>query len=351
MLNDKLYLGLKALFKQEPEVAAEGEQGVFSCPPVKRYRTKRKDTRFARVEAWGECYRFNCPGCGDTRGRLFFSYLYEQVTQVSKVTYRFGRVYHCHNEGCNLHDILDRLVLPVTNQVVEQKPATFTGFMQNDTELPAGCISLMSQDVPSAALEYLYARGFDPTELTNKFMVLYAREGTVYKPKTETEPAKEFFEGRLVIPVVQGRRLVGWQARRLEDVKKDKYKYLNEDGFRKSQALYNMDRAAFHRDMVVVEGVTDCWKTGDHSVALFGKKASAHQLSILSMMWRYSGSCVIMLDGDAWKQSNWLARKLREAQAFPRGIAEVHLDGRDPGDMSKAEIQSIVEEAWTRCSL
>ena len=95
MLNDALYQALRQLFRQEPDVANPGIEGVFSCPPIKRTRLGRKTKRYAVVESWGECYRINCPACGDTKGRLYFSHLYSQTTKANTVTYRFGRLSGC----------------------------------------------------------------------------------------------------------------------------------------------------------------------------------------------------------------------------------------------------------------
>ena len=87
------------------------------------------------------------------------------------------------------------------------------------------------------------------------------------------------FEDRLLIPVIAGNVLVGWQLRRLVDLPKDPYKYLNSD-MKKSAVLYNMDNAKFCRDIVICEGVTDVWRVGRNAVALFGKHCSPAQLEV-----------------------------------------------------------------------
>jgi hypothetical protein len=356
VLNDALYAALQTRFNQEPLVCNPGQEALFSCPPIKRTRIGRSTKRYAVVEHWGECYAINCPACGDTRQRLYFSYLYEQSTKEKTVTYYFGRLCRCQNEKCDLRGYLADLKIP--SEQVATKPSTFVGIVQQSVDLPKGCFPLLSKEVPSHILEYVYQRGFDPAMLMNQFFVHYAPEGTVWeegRPATETAPevpAKVLFEGRLLIPVIQGRHLVGFQLRRCQDLTKDKYKYLNSH-LRKSRCLYNRDVAMYQRDVILVEGVTDVWRLGPNAMALFGKELNEYQKHLLKLLFGFSGRCLVCIDADdkaGQEKAEQLVETLRREQVFPRGVAQLRLpSGYDPASLSYAYLQNLQEEAWPLC--
>jgi hypothetical protein len=350
MLNDALYVALRDLFQEEPLICNQGQEASFSCPPIKRTRLTRKTKRYAVVEHWGECYAVNCPSCGDTRQRLYFSYLYEQTTKEKTVTYYFGRLCRCQNEKCNLGKVLRNLKVP--SEPVTTKPGTFVGIVQQSVDMPKGCIPLMSTDVPAHALQYLYERRFDPASLMNQFFVHYAPEGTVWQEATETSDEKVLYEDRLLIPVIQGRRLVGFQLRRLADKEKDPYKYLNSH-LKKARCLYNRDVAMYCPDVILVEGVTDVWRIGANSMALFGKELNEYQRHMLGLLFGFSGRCLLCIDRDDAKgaeKSAQLIERLRREKTFPRGIAELVLpDDCDPADLSWDQLQDLQKEAWEQC--
>jgi hypothetical protein len=362
MLNDRLYNALRDLFQQEPEVCNEGEDAEFSCPPSKfsPIGRKRKRRRYAQVERWGECYAVNCPVCGDQRKRLWFCNLYGMTTKMSKVTYYFGRVYTCYNERCNLHSVLKGMTYDEDQAVVTTKPSTFINIVQMETTLPQGCLPLRDPGVPAYVPQYLYGRGFDPTGLFNDYYIHYAPKGTVYTTTSEGVD-REFYEDRLLIPIIQGGRLVGFQARRISDEAYPGGKYLTVNA-KTARALYNRDVAMFHRDVVIVEGPTDVWRVGPEAVALFGKTLKSGQRELMKLLWGFSGSCVVVLDADAEhtktsrgtpkpKDSDKVIASLRRHQVFPRGVAKVVLPvGMDPAQLPQSEIRDRIAEARTQCS-
>lgn len=352
MLNDALFLSLRAVFGQDPVCCNEGQPGIFSCPPTKRTRLSRNTKRYAFVEHWGECYALNCPLCGDTRHRLYFSHLYGQTTKQGNVTYYFGNLYRCQNEGCNLNPALAQMKIP--QGVVIERPSQFVGIVQQSVELPPGCLPLLSPEVPEKAHRYLFDRGFDIQDLANKFFVHYAPEGTVWQEAVEGSGSKDkvLFEGRLLIPVIQGRHLVGYQLRRLVDLPKDPFKYLNST-FRKSRCLYNRDIAMRYMDIVLVEGVTDVWRIGPHSVAMFGKDLNSYQIELLKLLFGFAGRCLVCIDADDVKgaqQAENLVARLRAEKVFPRGCAPLWLPtGYDPAKLPRPYLDELQQEAWPRC--
>lgn len=343
LLNPTLYQQLKSVFGQDPKVCNPGMEATFSCPPTNRTHLSRKTKRMANVPHWGECYVVNCPVCGDSRERLFFSHVFERTVKSKNVTYYFGRVYKCHNEGCSLAPYINKMDLDKT--VLDTKPAPFTNIMLEESPLPSGCLPLLGRDVPEYILEYVRQRGFDPVDLANEYFIHVARKGSSYSMRDE---ARTFFDDRLIVPLLQGSRLVGWQARRCVDIPKDKYKYLNS-AVRKSHCLYNRDVAMFSRDIVIVEGVTDCWRIGPRSIAIFGKSASSRQVELMKSLWGFSGRAVVCFDSDAAKEQEALVQMLRALSVFPRGVSQIHLpDGVDPASLSKGVMSDLIEEALER---
>jgi len=351
MLNDALYQALGTLFGEVPGVASEGAEARFSCPPMKMTHYTRKTKRSAVVSHWGESYRVNCPICGDKRQRLFFSHLYGMVTKQNSVTYHFGNLWRCQNEKCDLRYHLRNLQIPEAVPVA-MKPTTFIGIMQEEVPIPNGCLPLGSADVPAAAYDYLHGRRFDPAALFNNYLIMFAPKGTEWWPAENGEPARVLYEDRLLIPVIQGRRLVGYQLRRLEDRPKDKYKYLNAK-LTKSKALYNRDVAMFCRDVVLVEGVTDVWRVGRHGVGLFGKDISPTQLLLMKSLWGFSGRALLCLDADdaaAQVKMEYMAEHLRREKVFPRGVGLLRLPvGYDPATIPTSVLDELEAAAWQTC--
>ncbi|MHA2064711.1 MAG: hypothetical protein ACXABY_10085 [Candidatus Thorarchaeota archaeon] len=358
MINTALYESLCRVFDTHVAVVNEDDPGTFTCPTQPKSFIGRKNKRYAEVEDWGECYRLNCPACGDTRERLYISHYFGCKKKIKTINYYFGNVYVCHNERCNLQQYFDRLwqICPdCTGQEIgeSRKPSTFVSFMNDvkkEMDLPSPCIPIISDEIPDTALAYLYERQFEPADL-DKYKVKFVPKGTVYQKATEEEKAKSFLEDRLLIPIIQRHKMVSWQARRLRDTPGDKgFKYLFPKKANKSEWLYNMDTAIFHHDLVITEGVTDVWRIGQNAVALFGKKASRAQLELLKLLWGWNGSCVIALDPDAKSNAKKLADYFRSQKTFPKGVAVAEFTEGDPASYRQSELNEIIEEARSRCT-
>src|SRR5437016_11697844 len=108
-----------------------------------------------------------------------------------------------------------------------------------------------------------------------------------------------FLAGRCVIPIRDEKgRLVAYAGRAING---EEPKYRFPAGFRKSQVLFNLDRAsqADGPNVIVVEGFFDALKVHQAGhpavVALMGSSFSQRQLELL--MSRFA-SVTLMLDGD-----------------------------------------------------
>lgn len=382
LLNPSLYAALVDRFG-DVRVTNEGIPGEYTCPPLGKGRFKRgtKEIKFASVLDWGEVYSVCCPGCRDMRHRLFIShYTGESValkTTKDKKTgekkpsdwYQFGSVYHCHNEQCVLTDEMRQITHKAREYkatkgwqtVVENRPSKFTKYVLAEIQLPMA-YPLMSSGTPDRAREYLQSRLFDTNEIMSVFDIRFLPKGSQLWKSTEDEWLVSRYD-RLLIPIYQGLRVVGWQARMIDkitDKKQKKYIFppLREThNIGKNNWLYNKDVAKFHEDMVLVEGVTDVWRVGPNAVCSFGKTLSPKQIHSLKLLWGYSGSCVICFDSDTWTKPkekarlDMLVRKLREEKVFPRGVAVLYLpEGYDPADYPREQLLDMIAQTRAHCT-
>jgi hypothetical protein len=347
MLNSALYTELNRVFKTEVHIASEGEEGSFTCPSSTQRRLGRKQKKFIQIDDWGEAYHLNCPGCKDTRKRLYVCHMYGQkfLKPGTKQEYFAGRAYICHNEQCDVTAWLDQLDNSVVCTYIESKPRGFVRIIDKEMDIPKGCIPLIDPGVPSEVLSYLQERHFDPFFLHQEHMVMYMPEGTTYMSGEEKHASTE---DRILIPIVQRIRAVGWQARIIGNGKypdSSKKKYIFPGRSKKNQWLYNMDTALYQTDITIVEGVTDVWRVGAGGLAIFGKKPSAHQYQIISYLWKVAGSCVICLDKDAQKQAKKIHEVLLASGGFPDGVTNLELEHGDPADYSPRELQELIKDA------
>ena len=348
MRNKLLYDELSRVFDTEVRIACEGDQGQYSCPPyiVPSY-VKPKPKKYAAIEDWGETYHLNCPVCGDTKQRLFFSHLFGSfVKEKGKtgVQYDCGRIYVCHNERCDLSPYIKKMDMRALRKICvsEHAPLQSSSFFTiEEGVMPPNCIPIVDAKVPKESQEYLISRGYDLHDLYRDYSVMYVRKGD---PQGPEDGANMFFEDRILIPIYQGSIGVSWQARAIGEHKR---KYLFPQGFKKNQYLYNSDNALHYDSVVIVEGITDVWSVGPDAVALFGKTMSTRQLEIMRVLWGFCEAATVLLDADAYGNAVKIARQLNEDPiAFPRGVRAARLPSGDPGDYTEDELTEFIEAAW-----
>ena len=202
-------------------------------------------------------------------------------------------------------------------------------------ELASKEIRAVEEDLPPLALlpfrlrlewhPYLEQRGIERQTAAAFGVGYYAGRG--------------WMQGRVAFPIQdeQG-QLVGYAGRSVDG--RDP-RYLFPPGFRKSQVVFNLYRAAATQAgwAIVVEGFFDCLKVHqagyDNVVALMGVSASPRQSELLRSRF---GELLLMLDGDeAGRQASAaLARKWPGARivAIPRT--------RQPDQLSSREIEEIL---------
>jgi hypothetical protein len=149
------------------------------------------------------------------------------------------------------------------------------------------------------------------------------------------------YAGRLVFPVFEGGMLIYYQARAMwSPTPGEKYvKTLNppaEDcGVVSSDVLMNLDSAARHLRVAIVEGPVDCVHAGPSAVCTFGKKISPTQIGRL--LFAGVRAVDLMWDADAWADMQAAAPML--ASLFD--VRLVRLPSGDPGQRSRGELNRL----------
>ncbi len=153
-----------------------------------------------------------------------------------------------------------------------------------------------------------------------------------------------FLAGRCVIPIRDEKgRLVAYAGRAVNG---EEPKYRFPAGFRKSQVLFNLDRAMAtrNRNVIVVEGFFDVLKVqqaGHPVVALMGASFSQRQSELLL---NHFAHVTLMLDGDeTGRRATGVIAQLVKPEV---SLSKVELpNGVQPDQLSSAEINVLVSQA------
>jgi hypothetical protein len=174
--------------------------------------------------------------------------------------------------------------------------------------------------------QYLAGRDFDPAWLSEHYGVGYCHSVDNW------DDHRQLID-RIYLPMHMRGELMGWQGR---GYRPEQFPpYYNMPGLKKSLMLYGFDQAAQHRDVVVVEGVTDVWRlaqAGIGAVALLGKTFSLQQRTLLIWTWaKQGGWLTILLDGEVEVEKFPYLPELR--RGFDGRLRVLRLPGReDPAD-------------------
>lgn len=150
-----------------------------------------------------------------------------------------------------------------------------------------------------------------------------------------------FLAGRCVIPIRDEKsRLVAYVGRAVNG---EEPKYRFPPGFRKSQVLFNLDRAIAtgSRNVIVVEGFFDALKVhqaGHPVVALMGASFSQRQSELLLS---HFASATLMLDGDETgrRATEFIVQLLIAKLPIHQVELPTHIQ---PDQLSSAEINLLV---------
>jgi len=258
----------------------------------------------------------------------------------------------CFNERCDVSRLHDELQFYLSDKpFVGRSPfAPFTPLPLPFTEvtLPGLCMPLSSLEAGHPARVYITKRRFDPYELTELYGVSCCLDVEAdergFIPGTKWLAA--YCKNRLIIPMYRMGKLVGWQARALDEYSRPKYYTM--PGYRKSMTLYNRDRAQSHDFGVVVEGVTDVWRVGPCAVAILGHSISNAQRDLIYAFWQRGGMC-LLLDPDVMRHTREV-EKLLDWKSFMLGAFPFCLPPEvdDPGSMERRDLWDMIAAA-ARC--
>jgi len=351
MRNPALYQQLCSAFG-EVRVANENE------PLVVSFKMGIDGKRKPWKDLGGEEYRVCCPVCGDSRFRLYVNHAWG-MDRVSK--YPSSKLVVCQNEHCEKNNDRDadfrnnpRVYLEVklkpyfraamSGMVKDIKPVTAAEKNKYAKPIPfprdewVTKLADLASDHP--ARTYVEGRKFHVEEL--------GRYGVVYCNKYPVKANGKDYSwlgGRLFIPTPNG----GWQARALEP--NVKMKYFTCTGWKKSQAVYNIDIARQYEFAVVMEGVTDVWRLGDHGVCTFGKMVSKAQAEALGSTFN---TVLLAFDTDAFDSgaSSTGMRSLSTLRNYVKNVARVYLPGdKDPADCTRKTLCRFIKESADKAGI
>jgi hypothetical protein len=151
------------------------------------------------------------------------------------------------------------------------------------------------------------------------------------------------YQMRLIAPVYSRGRLVSFQAVDMTGKANVPYVDCPEDRalVHNKHLVYGIDHVAGEQ-LILVEGLTDKWRMGDDSSALFGKNYTSQQLLVISDKIAEGRIKVVkvLLDPDATKQAEDLTMRIAQRFVAVR-VKCINLECGDPADLSPEEAQRV----------
>lgn len=218
------------------------------------------------------------------------------------------------------YDDVERLIEPYTTFEFKMQHRLFTPIKR--VSLPEG-----TRELKKAHIRYLKDRKFNPDYLEQKYLILgTGRTG--------------FYARRIVAPIYMKNRLVSFQARDCTGYHTSKYLAAGMDNeiIHHKHTLYNQENCN-GSSILVLEGITDVWRFGDHSCCVFGIKYKPAQVLLLAQYQRV----IILFDPDpqAQAQADKLAGELSNLGV---NVEVFLLDGHDPAEIPNNEVRLIKKE-------
>lgn len=325
VLNPSLYNRLNLLFRNVKVV----NRGV------------KMIVRNGTIERWGESYAVSCPFCSDRKNHLYISHMYlREIPGMSTFS-----LWKCFRNECQSDYENRRTLFQIVTQKLEgfELKDRYDTPEQKSTYLPGTLELIHLHSLPSThpAIDYLLQRNFDPLEIENLWKVVFCPHHTSISGRVN-------LTGRLIIPIIEGGKIQGIQARSIFPSQNPRYLSL----FRKSKYLYGYDKASEIPDLeylVIVEGVTDVWRWGPGAVCLFGKDASLEQIEkILSLIKTKKPKRVFGLaDGDdpqSFGKFSQLCKKLNSLLLDSICTAVCCPQGKDPAELTRSEIRELFDK-------
>ena len=191
---------------------------------------------------------------------------------------------------------------------------------------------------PKIHKQYLRSRGFPPQKI----------QGLIKKYRLRachTEPFKYKF--RIIIPVIEKRKVVSFTTRTIDDMVEPKYKEASTKVYKKDGELfqecaiqpkhlvYNIDSIQEGEDAILVEGPIDVWKMGSNTICFFGINCTEQQVIIIKR--KKIKNLYVMFDNDKTgiRESRKVALMLAP---LVKNVEIITLQGiADPGKLMEEE--------------
>lgn len=351
MLNERLFGLLEDTFgKGKVTVSSAGTAMQYRYVPVSSKGRGAKRLHRLEISHGGEEYAISCPFCADTRRRCYINHrwgVYDSMTRGLNLW-----LWHCFNEECQeeyenrkeLYRVvckeadatMDNESLSKATPEAAPRKITWPGDMWMFSDI-------LKKEPSHKAIQYAEDRLYDPTHLAKYFNVGYC--GFSHMPNAHD---------RIIAPVYQDKKMVGWQARLIGDpVSKGIPKWWTSPGMRRSRVLYNLDIAQNYKTKVLVEGPGDVWSFGLPAIGIFGKAMARDQLNLLADRSAEGDTVVVLLDPDQAEDEKAkgrlhhiekLYRDLSEIPKFQGRVLKVYLPkGYDPGDLDRAYMRRLIK--------
>ena len=249
----------------------------------------------------------------------------------------------CHCWRCGGHSFADTLgkILSITKNEawhVIQKYNKDILMINRGVAEPRVAINPLKYPKPNIKLnkfgkQYLQNRGFNPDYIEEQWGVL------------QTSPISIldgiFYGNRILIPIKWNGKTVSFQTRDMTGLHNLKYITcpMKREIIHHKNILYcNQESLEKSKIIIIVEGVFDVWKFGEHSCAIFGTSFKMEQVLQLS---KYDAKFFIVFDNEYPAQVQ--ARKLSVKLKTLGKVVYVDSVGTDPGDMSISDANHYVK--------
>ena len=345
VLNPYLYNRLLQLFGSV-KIANQGQQ--FKYSGVKSIIDNKITLNIIQK---GEYYRVCCPFCGDTRFRLYIHHMFGKEIQVFNEKLKLTFLAICFNETNCLDDPMNRkdlydLIYSNQNQKLVKVPHHHQHLHSHNVsnlsgksikiKLPGDCFPLTQLPDDHPCITYLKERGFDDINyLVKNYKLCYCARSRNY-----------LAENRLIIPVYEKDKLLGWQARYIGELdwkNSTIIKYYSCPGMPRSYILYNLDRAVSYPALVIVEGPFDVWRVGPMAICTFGSTMSDIQKRRLVALGQ-NKKIILLYDGDVAESPKIVDLVFHFKRSIPPGnffFIKLPRD-KDPADLSTEYLHNLL---------
>jgi 5S rRNA maturation endonuclease (ribonuclease M5) len=244
---------------------------------------------------------YNCWKCGSHS-------IYDFIMQVEDINFREAKqkfIYYTKN-----------------NNIIIQKEKVQ---LSEKLSLPNG-----TKKLKLIHKKYLIKRKFNPDLLEKKYNLL----GTNYLGD---------FKFRLIVPIYYKNKMISFLGRDITGKSKLRYKNcsLSNQVVRHKDILYGIDDTKTNDVVIIVEGVTDCWRLGKGALATFGSMYTKKQMILLKNMGYKKIYIFFDNDKDAQTQAKNLAQSLA---AFGIDVENILYKKSDAGNMKQKNANNLMRD-------